>query len=309
MRILTALIAWDDNPALSRGLKLPPWSLDQSIEFMGRNNISATILSLGAPATSKGKDSAEAASFCKEINDYTASLRDQHPSQFGFFATLPSLEDTQACIDGIRYSLEVLKADGINLLTSYGGKYLGHPDFRPVWDELNRHAAVVFIHPSFETMEGAIKEPQPLPSPVFDWTHETTRTAVHLITTDTFRTHRECKIILSHGGGTLPYIANRAANLSARLGLMDKSAEEFLDEAKSFYFDLAFAGYEEPLQLLLDFARSGHVLYGSDYPFGLEQELACQLQNIDQALQKREDAPLIARDAALELFPRLKSSQ
>ena len=303
-----ALTVWDKNPVVSQGMKLPPWSPDQSLELMDRNNISASILSLDASATSIGKDSVEAASFCREMNDYTAFLRDQHPSQFGFFATLLSVEDAQACVDEIRYSLKVLKADGINLLTSYGGKYLGHPNSQLVWNELNKHAAVVFVHPGLEGMEGAIKEPWLLPRPIFDWTHETTRAAAHLITTDTVRTLRDCKIILSHGGGTLPYIANRIAQLSAELRLMNKSAEEFLDEAKSFSSDLALAGYEEPLQLLLNFARPSHVLYGSDYPFGRENIVAAQLQNIDKVLQRREDASLITRDAALKLFPRSRNT-
>ena len=92
----------------------------------------------------------------------------------------------------------------------------------------DEHGAIIFVHPSLEGTAGIVKEPRPLPSPIFDWTHETTRSATHLITVDTFRTHRRCKIIFSHGGGTLPYIANRIAHLSAGFHLMDKSAESFL---------------------------------------------------------------------------------
>ena len=274
---------------------------------MERNNIGAAILSLGSSATSVGKDWSETASFCREMNDYTATLREQHPSKFGFFATLPSLNDSQACIDEIRYSMDVLKADGITLLTSYGGKYLGHPDFQEIWSEMNKRAAVIFIHPGLETMEGCIKEPTPLPSPISDWTNETTRTATHLITTDTLRNYGKCKIILPHGGGTLPYVVHRIAHLSAEFG-SNKSAENFLQEAKRFYFDLAFVGYDGPLQLLLDFAKPGHVLYGSDYPFGRESVVSTQLQTIDKVLQTREDSAIILRDAALTLFPRLKNA-
>ena len=72
---------------------------------------------------------------------------------------------------------------------------------------MKKYAAVMFIHAGLEGMEGAMKEPRPLPSPIADWTNETTRTATHLITTDTLLNHGKCKIILSHGGGTFPYIA------------------------------------------------------------------------------------------------------
>lgn len=255
-----------------------------------------------------GSDAGSVAAFCREMNEYTSSLCKQHPKKFGFFATLPSLEDVSACIGEIRYALEELKADGVNLLTSYGGKYLGHPDFQPVWAELNRLAAIVFIHPGLESAGEPIKDPRPLPKPIFDWTHETTRTATHLITTDTLRTHPACRIILPHGGGTLPYIVNRIAHLCAGFNLMDKTADDFLEEAKSFYYDLAFAGYDEPLRLLLDFAKPGHVLYGTDYPFGRENVVATQVEQIDNVLQGRSDAALISQGAALQLWPRFADS-
>ncbi|PQE24175.1 amidohydrolase family protein [Rutstroemia sp. NJR-2017a BVV2] len=253
-----------------------------------------------------GSNSSSIAAFCREMNDYTSELCKKYPNKFGFFATLPSLEDTATCIEEIRYALEELKADGVNLLTSYGGKYLGHPDFKPIWDELDRLAAIVFIHPGLETAGDPIMEPRTLPKPIFDWTHETTRTAAHLITTDTLRTHPACRVILPHGGGTFPYIVHRIAHLSEGFNLMDKTADEFLDEAKNFYFDLAFAGYEDTLRLLLDFAKPGHVLYGTDYPFGRENMVKTQVEQIDNALKNRADAKLILQDAALQLWPRFK---
>lgn len=272
---------------------------------MDRNCIRASILSLGAPATSIGQDKTEIASFCREINEYAAALRAQHPSRFGFFATLPSLDDIEACVTEIRYALQTLKAEGINILTSYGGKYLGHPAFRPVWEELNAHSAVVFVHPGIDSSLGPIKEPSFLPAPIFDWTHETTRAAAHLIMTDTLKKHPACKIVLSHGGGTLPYVANRIAHLGAAFQLMNKSSKEFLNEARGFYFDVAFAGYDGPLPLLLEFAKPGHVLYGSDYPFGTDSIIEPQLQNIDTIIEGRTDAAMITQDAARVLFPRL----
>lgn len=274
---------------------------------MQRYNIKASILSLGAPATSMGSDDTSTAAFCRQMNEYSADLCKQNPGKFGFFATLPSLDDAAGCIGEIRYALQELQADGVNLLTSYGGKYLGHPDFQPVWDELDRLAAVVFIHPGLETAGEPISDPRLLPKPIFDWTHETTRTAAHLITTDTLRTHPACRIILPHGGGTFPYIVNRVAHLSAGFQLTNKTAEEFIEEAKQFYFDIAFAGYEEPLRLLLDWAKPGHVLYGTDYPFGRENMVAAQVEQIDRVFEGRSDAALISHDAAVQLFPRLSA--
>lgn len=84
---------------------------------------------------------------------------------------------------------------------------------------------------------------------------------------------------------------------------MSKSAEDFLHEAKTFYFDLAFAGYDGSLQLPLDFAKPGHVLYGSDCPFGRDSIVYTRLYNIDKVLKLREDRAMIQRDAVLSIFP------
>ena len=285
---------------------MPGWSSELSLDCMARNGVECSILSLSAPATSFMKDRAEAASVARKVNEYAASLRDQKPGKFGFFATLPSLDDVEGCVREIAYSLDTLHADGVTLLTSYDGKYLGHPIFLPIWTELNKREAVVFIHPAADLHAGALKEPW-LPPPIIDFPHETTRTAVHLIISDTRRDNPNCKIILSHGGGTLPYMATRIAHQSEEAKFMQKTADEFLAEAQSFYFDLALTTYSYPLSLLQSFAKKDHILYGSDFPFAREKTIGQQTAFLNQYLVSLEDKESfsIRRGAALKLFPRL----
>ena len=306
-------IVIESNPRLAQGFVGPEWSPELSLEMMARNKIGTAVVSCAIPCTVLVQEAAEAATLSREINEFMASLRDQHPSQLGFFATLPSLTDVQSCIDEIRYSISELKADGVAIYTSYGEKYLGDNDFAPVWDELNKHATVVFIHPTMEGMEKSIKEPFLIPRALIDWPHETTRTAIHLIMTNTLRKFPECKVILSHGGGTLPYVAGRIADIPIQTRLSGKSPEEFLEDAKSFYFDLALVGYGAPISLLMDFAAEGHVLYGSDYPFVRENGVVKQLEVVDVVgVGETEEltAPLTetTRQAALALFPQRKSA-
>ena len=270
---------------------------------MERNHIKASILSLSAPGMAFIKDKEEEAALCRYVNDYGAALRDQNPEKLGFFATLPDLGETKTCIDEIAYALDTLKADGITLLTSYGGRYLGHPDFKPIWHELNRRKAVVFIHPTLESMTGSIASPW-LPPPIIDFPHETTRTAVHLVISNTVRENRDCRIILSHAGGTLPFIATRIAHQSADLQYVGKSADEFLEDARSFYFDLALSTYDDPLDLLVRFARPDRILYGSDFPFAREGTVAPQLALLDRKALPDDVRTSIMSGAALKLFPR-----
>ncbi|PYH81297.1 amidohydrolase family protein [Aspergillus uvarum CBS 121591] len=289
---------WNANLEKARGLKLPTWTKESTLRSLDDCNIATAILSLGHPIHPYVSDPGQVGPICREINEYTAQFRDSHPDRIGFFATLPPLDQPGACIAEIRYAFEELHADGVVIFTSYAGRYLGHPEFRDVWAELDRHQAVILIHPGFEGM-APIEEPRLLAAPVLDWTHETTRTAIHLITTNIIRDYARCKIILSHAGGTLPYVINRAAVLCSRLRIGDKTEEEFIEEARAFYIDVAFSGYEPQLRLLKEFAKPGHVLFGSDYPWEHADVMQVQLAATDAVFAQE------TREAGLKLFPRL----
>ena len=249
---------------------------------------------------------AAAAKLARQTNEFGASIRDEEPSRFGFFATLPPLLDgVEAAIEEIRFSLDHLKADGVTLYTRYGpdNHYLGHTDFRPIWAELNKRKAVVFIHPT-HAVDTNFVNPS-LPQPMIDYPHETTRTALDLITSNTIRDHPNCKIILSHAGGTLPYLATRAATMLPDTGLSGKSTEEVFQEIRSFYFDLALSGNEYTLDLLLKFARLDHILFGSDFPYAPRKTIDTHTANLDQYAMADIQTFDIRRGNALKLFPRL----
>jgi predicted TIM-barrel fold metal-dependent hydrolase len=321
-------IVVEANPVLAQGFTGPEWSPEISLEVMTRLGIETSILSCGIPTSVVTKTAAEDAALSREVNEYLASLRDRHPSKFGFFATVPSPSgDVDACVDEIHHAYSALKADGVTLFTSYSDKYLGHPAFAPVWAALSSHGAVVFVHPTMESNAQAISEPFLIPRALLDWSHETTRTAMHLILTGTLRKHAAaCKIILSHGGGTLPFVAARIADIPIQTRLSGKSPEEFLEDAKSFYFDTALVGEKGPLRLLTSFAKPGHVLWGSDYPFVREEPLVRKSQRIDGVLVSEDQdddkdegemdrgsamaaaLPLVTRKAAVALFPRFAAT-
>jgi predicted TIM-barrel fold metal-dependent hydrolase len=242
------------------------------------------------------------------MNGYAASMCMRYPSRFAFFATLPDPHDTEQTIAELTHAYEDLGACGVCLFTSYDGQYLGDPAFSALWAELDQRAAVVFVHPGMDFADQLIKQPSVLPRPLIDWTHETTRTATHLILSDTLRKYPNCKIILPHGGGTLPYVVGRLANLSATLGIAGKSANVIMKEARSFYYDVAFASFNEPLALLRSFAAPGHLLYGSDFPYGRNEELyMSQIETIQHV--EAETSGEILREASRRLFPHLTKVQ
>ncbi|KAH7054331.1 hypothetical protein B0J12DRAFT_718167 [Macrophomina phaseolina] len=294
------------------GWAIPDWTLEKDMQMNTEEGAVFTFLSITAPGAGILPLERQGG-FCRQANEYAAGIRSAQPTRYGFFASIPSLLLPDSAHEEIIYALDELHADGIILYTRYGqgNHYLGHPDFRATWDLLDARGAVVFVHPT-HPVDTSLVNPS-LPQPMIDYPHETTRTAVDLITSGTVRAHPNLKIILSHAGGTLPYLALRPAAMlpyisSAAASNITGAAltDSFMEDARSFYFDTALSANPLQLELLKGFAKPGHVLFGSDYPYAPTPAI----KNMNSLLDDygRNDGAFaysVNTGAALELFPRL----
>lgn len=276
--------------------------------MMEKAGIQTAILSLTAPGVEITPGREAQAQLARNINLYAANLRDANPKSLGFFAALPSLLDIQAALNEIEYAFDTLKADGVTLFTRYGddNHYLGHPDFKPIWEALNARHAVVFIHPTHPVDTHLVH--RALPQPVLDYPQETAKTSMDLVFTGTKRAFPNCKMILSHGGGTLPILIGRTAELTTRLPTsfdFHMSAEDIVADIKSFYCDLALATAPEVLELLLKVFPNDRILYGSDTPYAADGAVLAFNEYLNRYPLGEELRKKIAFRNAAKLFPRL----
>ena len=118
------------------------------------------------------------------------------------------------------------------------------------------------------------------------------------------RRYRALKIILSHAGGFVPYASHRLA--AAITAETQRPPFEVLDDFASFYFDTALSGSPAALPSLLAFAKPGHVLFGSDWPYAPPIAVGYFTAQLDAygALDADGHAA-IDRGNAEALFPRL----
>jgi 6-methylsalicylate decarboxylase len=289
------------------GWYIPKWTLELDRALCSKVGIQTAILSATAPGPSILSDPTEAAALARKLNEFNAQVRDQDPTHYGFFASVPSLIDTELCLAEIRHAFDTLHADGVVLMTRYGSAnhYLGHPSFAPIWDELNSRSAVVFIHPTHPVDMHLVNAS--LPQPMFDYPHETGRSAADLIVSNTLRDHAaNCRIILSHGGGTLPMLLGRLAGLLPPSGFGDKTEQEIREEAAMFYFDTALTTDRAQLAALTRVARPGHILFGSDFPNAPTQAIEHFAKGLDGNEELSEELKEgIRYRSALKLFQRL----
>ena len=281
---------------------------------MAEHSIRTSILSLTAPGCTILHGSA-AIALARAVNESAAAIRDSDPSSFGFFAALPPLWDgvdgekaMAAALAEITYALDVLHADGVTLYTRYGpgNMYLGHELLKPVWALLSARRTVVLVHPT-HTVDPVLINAH-LPQPIIDYPHETTRAAVDLIMNNRLHEFPGCKIILSHAGGTLPYLAARAAHMLPDYGLIGKPATKFLDDARVFYYDVALSMNAATLGLLRGFVAPERILFGTDFPYAPRKTIATNVTWLDEQIEEMggKETAMLERRNAEWLFPRLR---
>lgn len=280
--------------------RAPEWTPQHSVDAMDRNGIATAVVSISAPGflceQSKRPD------LCRRCNDYAAKMRTDFPGRFGSFAGLP-LPDIDASLAEIDRALAALKAEGICLLTNYDGRYLGDPLFDPVFEELNRRGAVVYVHPT----EGPCTCGANLPPASLEFPFDTTRAIANLLFSGTFNRSRNINFIFSHAGGTIPFVAERLARLERRPDYARHVPEGVLAELRRLYYDTALSANRLAMNTLLGLVAVKQVLFGSDYPYAPEDTMTATVKGLSALNLPAEDLAAIERLNALALMPSLQA--
>jgi predicted TIM-barrel fold metal-dependent hydrolase len=293
---------WEGARKIPPFAGVPDWTPAKAIGQMDKHGISTAVLSLASTPGLWFDDGAEAASkTARMCQDYAAEMRQDYPGRFGIFAPL-SMMDIDATLKEVEHAFDVIKADGINLQTNYGDKWLGNPVYKPVLEELNRRKAVVYVHPlvaaccsqlSVGTFPAVIEVP-----------HDTTRTVTSLLLSGSFARYRDIKWLFSHAGGTIPMMAGRIESFyGARPNLKEFAPDGIAGEFKRLHYDTANATSAPAMAALMKLVPASQVTYGSDYPyFPLDQ-----IKSLGGLGLTREQLEQIGSGTAMRLIPSLKS--
>ena len=255
------------------GSAYPGWTLQEDLDDMDKFGTATAILSLTTPGLWFGPQFAQR-KVIRECNEYAARLGTDHKGRFGSFASIYP-PDTDGALKELTYAMDTLKADGIALYTDYRDKWLGHSSFDPVYEELNRRNAVVYVHP----IEAAccMNLVQDVGDTIIEYGADTTRTIASLIYSGSTTKFPNIRWIFSHGGGMMPYVIERfLGGSSAELvpGVTTKGQGNnppakvpngVLHELQKMHYDTAQASNPVAMRALRTVVPVSQILFGTDY--------------------------------------------
>jgi|RhiMetdeSRZDD1v2_1073273.scaffolds.fasta_scaffold30706_7 6-methylsalicylate decarboxylase len=280
-----------------------PWSPQTSLEEMDKNDIATAIVSLVQPGVTLGTTE-QARALARDCNEYGAKMVKDYPGRFGFFASVP-LPDTEGSLKEIAYSLDTLKADGINLFTSFGDKYLGDKSFWPVYEELNRRGAIVYTHP---TQPKCCNNMVPgVTVSTIEYATDTSRTIASVLFSGTASQFPNIRWIWSHGGGTMPFLIGRYDRLAGERKdpFFPSQPNAERPQLQKFYYELAQANHPGALKAVTEIIPLDHLLFGTDFPIWRTAESVGGVSSYTGFNDAQRHS--VNRGNAERLFPRFKS--
>jgi predicted TIM-barrel fold metal-dependent hydrolase len=286
------------------GEPIPAWKPEASLDIMDRNAIARAILS--APIPLHFLDPEPAAALATEINDFGAECSRRWPERFGYFASLP-LPHVDAAVAEAVSALDRQGAAGVVVLSNHAGLYQGDPRLDPLYTELNRRRAVVFVHPAVFAPDGYPTQPgdgSPVPGiqpSQLEFGFDSTRAVANLLLHQVDRRFPDIRFVFTHSATCVPSVLHklldRAPMVEAYTAyLRDHGtlppAQALIDQLRTaetearqrirwFYFDTALSTARPVLDALTAIVPTTHVLLGTDFPFGQEVGLKYTLDGID----------------------------
>jgi predicted TIM-barrel fold metal-dependent hydrolase len=289
------------------------WTPQHSLDMMDKFGISFAMMSNpGASATAydgtaKGNDAA------RKSNEYGAKLVSDHAKRIGLFAAIP-MNNTDGALKEIEYALDTLKADGFQIGSSTIDKWPGDPQYLPIFQELHRRKATVFIHPF---VNKCCKTLMPgIPESVVEYDFDTTRAVTSMLYNGTLSSCPDMRVIVNHSGAAVPALAGRIKDRvpgaqTSNFGTPKTNTEGInpqipkgvFYELRKLYYECAHAAYPFPISALLKLVPSTQILFGTDYPAEPMESTVGHLpeNDLSAALQRAMN-----RENAERLFPRLK---
>jgi aminocarboxymuconate-semialdehyde decarboxylase len=239
------------------------FDFDLRIRHMDAAGIDISIVSLTCPNVFWG-DEAISCLAARETNDTIAAAQTAHPDRIRWFASLP-WEYPQAAVEELKRACGN-GASGVMVLANIAGRSLTDPMFEPIWNEIDRRALPVLVHPT--DPPGA--EQMDMTKYDLSWSvgfmFDTTLAITRMIFDGFFDRYPNLKIIASHAGGALPYLAGRfRKGDEVEIPQRRRMQRKPIDYLRHIHYD-CITYSPESLAFLISIVGDEQVMFGTDWP-------------------------------------------
>jgi len=254
------------------------WDYDARIGDMDAAGVDIAVVSLTCPNVYFG-DADVSLAAAKLVNDSMAEQQKLRPDRIRWFASLPWQHESlalgeleRACAAG---------AAGVMVIANIDGDNLTDPAFAAVWSEIDRRSLPILLHPGApQGVRDMGMDEYGLVPPV-GFMFDTTLAVTRMIYSGFLDRYSNLGLIVSHGGGALPYLAGRLDRCHEKIpACSEATATRPSEYLRRIYYD-SVVYTPEALGLCLEVAGSAdRVLYGSDYPHNIGDMRGC-LERVD----------------------------
>jgi 6-methylsalicylate decarboxylase len=185
----------------------------------------------------------------------------------------------------------------VTMNTSILGTNLAHPSFDPIYAELDKRGAVLFIHPaglacgSQELVDTGLTWPLGAP-------FEDSMAILEMLQSGFTQRFPRIKTIVPHLGGTLPFIIQRLDHMAQRF-MPGKGVPR--EELRKLWFDTV-NGHPPSLRLAIETFGIERLVFGTDWPFWKGEAHQLAADYISQSGLTAEQIALIDSGNAKTLF-------
>lgn len=274
------------------------WDLDAKLAFMAAAGIDRAVLSLGNPWLDP-LDAEAGVEAARRSNAYFAELGERTGGRVAGMGVLPPA-DVRHGVSVVAEVASVASLHGIISGTRICGRRLDDPDLEPLWEILERTRVPLLVHPHYgiggEELAGF---GHALPVSI-GFPFETTLAVARLVFAGVLHRHPMLRVVASHGGGTIPYLAGRLdAGWRSDPSVHGRLPQTPSDSLKRLFFD-AVLYHPRSLTAAADLVGVDRLAFGTDHPFSVADP-ARNLRAIREAFDA-DGAERVLAGAARALF-------
>ena len=244
------------------------YDLDARLESLKRRGVALQLISPSPSIISNGSKVVSLEE-TRHLNESTAWLVANGEGRLAGLA-VPALGDPAIAADELRRAIEQHRFVGVVLSTSAGLLPLDNPAFEPLFAAIEALELMVFMHSTSSALSAT--QTEYTLRTLVAWPTETTVAVTRLIFAGVFERHPRLKLVLSHGGGTLPFLAGRldlgwsAPHYEANEACRTHITRPPSTYLKNLYYDTVVAN-PDALDFIVKAYGAEHVLFGTDFPY------------------------------------------